>query len=1025
MRLSLFAAENAKRSGSRSRLRVELLEDRLVPTVYNVNSLADILNPTAGVVTLRSAIQAADGHADPTGNTINLTVPGLYRITNPGTNLENNQGGAFTILPTANLSIINTSGGTTTVEGGGYDRVFDINPGDTSNPATKFTVTMQGFTIEGGVAHSVASSPTPDGADASGGGIRDQGNTSLTLTNMVITNNTATADGGGVSMENVVSTPWTLTLNNSTISFNHCGDAGGGVDTDGSGKVFLNAGTVINGNTSVNQGAGVWLDAIASGPTFQSANLTVTSTLVENNTAFAAANVGGGIGNAGNGKVTILDSTILNNYANGVGGGYGEENNQDTLTVLNSSFLNNTANGTTGTGGGGGIFEADTTVINDSTFTGNSSLTVPGGGIDSTAATFTINNTVVAGNFANDVGGMNFLGTAPDIFATVTAGVGNFIGSGDSDLTGLNPALDNRIGTATAPLASLLGPLQNNGGPTPTRTPLAGSPLIDTGVNNAIPAGTTTDQRGTPRIINNVVDVGAVEDPPTAFAVIGTTLQITSADNAQNVSVRLKSGDSHTLEILSSGSVVGSFATSSFTSINVRLGGNDSLTIDSSNGNPVPTGGLSYNGGSGSNTLVGPNGPTTWSITGSNSGTLSDGVTFTNVENVTGGTGNDSFAFHNGGSVSGTINGGGGSDTVDNSAVASAVVVNLGSLANIGTVIGGKSFSNTLVGANTGNTWNITGTDSGTVNGVTFSDFMYLTGGSGNDSFKFLSGGSVGGNINGGSGSNTLDYSGYGQPIKVRLNSMLATGLNLFGNITAVVGSTAATNTLIGPNSTNTWAITGANAGTLNGSFTFSSIENLTGGSGNNLFHFSRGGSLVGTINGGSATAQNTLDYSALSTGVTVNLSTNTASLTAGVSNITGVLGGAGNNTLTGSNTLACFLEGGAGNDALKGGSARAVLIGAGGTDTLTGGTGDDILIGDNTTADANIAALDAILAEWASTDSYSTRISKLMTADLNTTVTRDNNANALNGGSGTDWFFSSTGDILKGVQTGATVTTI
>src|SRR5206468_7874552 len=101
----------------------------------------------------------------------------------------------------------------------------------------------------------------------SGGGIRDQGNASLTLTNMVITGNSASADGGGVAMENQVNTPWTLTLNNTTVSNNHAGDAGGGVETDGSGTVVLNGGR-ITGNTSINQGGGIWLDALFTQVTF-------------------------------------------------------------------------------------------------------------------------------------------------------------------------------------------------------------------------------------------------------------------------------------------------------------------------------------------------------------------------------------------------------------------------------------------------------------------------------------------------------------------------------------------------------------------------------------------------------------------------------------------------------------------------------------------------------------------------------------------------------------------------------------
>ena len=131
--------------------------------------------------------------------------------------------------------------------------MFDINPAATNNPATKFAVTFDGFTIQNGYASDAAN---PDGPNASGGGIRDQGNTSLTLTTVTLTGNTATADGGGVSMENTVSTPWKLILNNSTITNNHAGDAGGGIDTDGSGTVDINAGTVIETNTCANQGAG-------------------------------------------------------------------------------------------------------------------------------------------------------------------------------------------------------------------------------------------------------------------------------------------------------------------------------------------------------------------------------------------------------------------------------------------------------------------------------------------------------------------------------------------------------------------------------------------------------------------------------------------------------------------------------------------------------------------------------------------------------------------------------------------------
>ena len=188
---------SARTRSRRSRFSVELLEDRVVPAVFNVNSTADILKPPTGIVTLRSAIEQAN--QTPGGNIINLTVAGTYKTTLTGGNTENNATGDFDILPSGgNLTIVNTSGGAVVVDGNHQNRVFDINPAVTNTP---FTVTLEGFTIENGLA-----SPG-DGPGASGGGIRDQGKASLTLTDMVITNNFATADGGGISMENVVSAP--------------------------------------------------------------------------------------------------------------------------------------------------------------------------------------------------------------------------------------------------------------------------------------------------------------------------------------------------------------------------------------------------------------------------------------------------------------------------------------------------------------------------------------------------------------------------------------------------------------------------------------------------------------------------------------------------------------------------------------------------------------------------------------------------------------------------------------------------
>ena len=65
----------------------------------------------------------------------------------------------------------------------------------------------------------------------------------------------------------------------------------------------------------------------------------------------------------------------------------------------------------------------------------------------------------------------------------------------------------------------LLGPLANNGGPTPTQALLPGSPAINAGV--AVP-GVTTDQRGVLRPQGRAPDIGAFElqVPPEILEVV-------------------------------------------------------------------------------------------------------------------------------------------------------------------------------------------------------------------------------------------------------------------------------------------------------------------------------------------------------------------------------------------------------------------------------------------------------------------------------------------------------------------------
>jgi hypothetical protein len=116
---------------------------------------------------------------------------------------------------------------------------------------------------------------------------------------------------------------------------------------------------------------------------------------------------------------------------------------------------------------------------------------------------------------------------------------------------------------------------------------------------------------------------------------------------------------------------------------------------------------LKIDAGNGSNTLVGPNQASTWNITGANSGKLGP-ISFSNIENLVGGSASDVFKVGPKGSLSGSLNGGGGGDWLDYSAfpVGSSVTVNLvtgaatgvaGGVRNIQNVRGGAG-NNTLTG---------------------------------------------------------------------------------------------------------------------------------------------------------------------------------------------------------------------------------------------------------------------------------------------------------------------------------------
>ena len=312
-------------------------------------------------------------------------------------------------------------------------------------------------------------------------------------------------------------------------------------------------------------------------------------------------------------------------------------------------------------------------------------------------------------------------------------------------------------------------------------------------------------------------------------------------------------------------------------------------------------------------TLTGTNTGSTFTVNGANSGTVFDGVgttTFSGVKNLTGGTGADSFVVTPIGSLAGTIDGGavgansltataGAAEnlTLSNAQLARSVAGNI-ALANIGSAtltggagnntidgtgwtggrtltvnatagadtVNGNGINTTLVATNAASNFTVSGNNSGTLveggNTTTFATVGNLTGGTANDNFAITGTAVLSGNIVGGGGAvNTLDLSGYTNPVTFNIPAGTSTGVGgTFSGISNVVGSPANT-TVTGSAGGSVFNVTGANAGDIGG-VAFSGAGNLLGGAGPDNFVIAAGGSLVGNINGGGGV--NSLNLSAL-----------------------------------------------------------------------------------------------------------------------------------------------------------------
>jgi CSLREA domain-containing protein len=256
--------------------------------------------------------------------------------------------------------------------------------------------------------------------------------------------------------------------------------------------------------------------------------LTLDSVVVTGNTT---TNTGGGLYIFGGTNHVIRNSTFSNNF-DAVACGAIRLDNASTL-IVNSTISGNEAP----EAGGTCTLAGGTTTFRNSTVTNNSAFdaTFSSGGVYvEDGGTVNLGNTIVAGNTSRIAPDIRNSTTTP---GTITTSGGNLIGNNTGAnapafaMIGAPNANGDYVGTNGSVINPLLGPLQNNGGTTPTHALMSNSPAIDRGINAlATAAGLTTDQRGFARIVDGdlngtaIVDIGSFEfaaAPTAATAVVG------------------------------------------------------------------------------------------------------------------------------------------------------------------------------------------------------------------------------------------------------------------------------------------------------------------------------------------------------------------------------------------------------------------------------------------------------------------------------------------------------------------------
>ena len=499
------------------------------------------------------------------GPTVNFNLDGL---TISGGDAGTSNGGGIASYPSNNITISNsTISGNTTTSGGKGGGVSSSNGGLT---VTNSTISGNSVESGGGGIFSYNGTVTVTNSTLSNNIANSQGGAmyaysgNLNITGSTLSGNTAPGSafsGLGGRAAAILTNYANVSLTNSTVSNNIANDKAGAISTE-YGNVTLTDST-LSGNTAGTDGGAI---------STRYGTISLTDSTLSGNTA----GTDGGAISTRYGTISLTDSTLSGNTASTEGGAI--STSYGTINLTNSTLSGNTA----GTQGGAIYTDYGNVNLTNSTLSGNTATSY-GGAISfvnnynySTkySNSISIMNSTISGNTSNAAGGgINAIASGSPYAVPSFSIINSILASNtNGDCTGglsvttdtANLVEDGGAGCGMSPLLTVdpqLGTLADNGGPTLTHLPMAGSPVLDVADNSdcGTGLGVATDQRGAPRD-DGSCDIGAVEGTvslltPASVQFDATTATVSedggtvtlnltrSGDTASAVSVDYTTGD--------------------------------------------------------------------------------------------------------------------------------------------------------------------------------------------------------------------------------------------------------------------------------------------------------------------------------------------------------------------------------------------------------------------------------------------------------------------------------------------------